>query len=95
MSREKVTGENNIIAKTTHFVHYKHYIGNNVEDHLKAFFFFAFLGPHPQRMEVPRLGVQPPELQLLAYAIATAMQDLSHICDLCYSSWQSMLDTYH
>ena len=35
-------------------------------------------------MEVPRLGVQS-ELQLLAYAIATAMWDLSHICDLYHS----------
>ena len=32
-------------------------------------------------MEVPRLGVEL-ELQLLAYAIAIAMPDLSHICDL-------------
>ena len=32
-------------------------------------------------MEVPRLGVQL-ELQLLAYAAATTMWDLSHICDL-------------
>ena len=24
---------------------------------LKNFFFFAFLGPHPRDMEVPRLGV--------------------------------------
>ena len=29
------------------------------------FFFFSFLGPHPQHMEVPRLGVKS-ELQLLA-----------------------------
>ena len=32
-------------------------------------------------MEVPSLGVKS-ELQLLAYATATAMPDLSHICDL-------------
>ena len=38
-------------------------------------------------MEVPRLGVRS-ELQLLAYATATAMQDLSYICDLHHSSWQ-------
>ena len=39
-------------------------------------------------MEVPpRLGVKS-ELQLLVYAIATAMQDPSHICDLHYSSQQ-------
>ena len=34
-------------------------------------FFFIFLGPHPQHMEVPRLGI---ELEL-AYTIVTAMQD--------------------
>ena len=32
-------------------------------------------------MEVARLGVEL-ELQLLAYATATAAQDLSHVCDL-------------
>jgi len=32
-------------------------------------------------MEVPRLGVRS-ELQLQAYTTATAMLDLSHICDL-------------
>ena len=37
-------------------------------------------------MEVPRLGVQS-ELQLPAYATATAMQDPCGICDLHYSSW--------
>ena len=40
-------------------------------------------------MEVPRLGVKS-ELQLPAYttATATAMQNLSHICDLNHSSGQ-------
>ena len=37
-------------------------------------------------MEVPRLGVEL-ELQLPAYATATAMPDPSHICDLHHSSW--------
>ena len=37
---------------------------------------FCFLGLHPQHMEVPRLRVQS-ELQLLAYATATATQDSS------------------
>ena len=38
-------------------------------------------------MEVPRLGVKP-ELQLLAYATATATRDLSLVCDLhCSSQW--------
>ena len=45
-----------------------------------AQFFFAILGPHPQHMEVPRLGVES-ELPLLAYATATATQDLSQVCD--------------
>ena len=36
-------------------------------------------------MEVPRLGVEL-ELQLPAYATATAMPDLSHVCDLHHSS---------
>ena len=35
------------------------------------FYFFVFLGPHLQYMEVPRLGVES-ELQLPAYATATA-----------------------
>ena len=38
-------------------------------------------------MEVPRLGVEF-ELHLPAYTSATAMRDLSHICDLHCSSWQ-------
>ena len=54
---------------------------------LSFFFFFCFLGPHPWYMEVLVLGVKS-ELQPPAYATATAMQDLSHICDLHHSSWQ-------
>ena len=38
-------------------------------------------------MEVPRLGVQS-ELQLLAYAIATATWDPSNVCELGHSSQQ-------
>ena len=38
-------------------------------------------------MEVPRLGVEL-ELQLLAYATATATQDPNHVCDLHHSSQQ-------
>ena len=41
-------------------------------------------------MEVPRLGVKC-ELQLLAYTIATATLDLSCVCDLYSSSWQSWI----
>ena len=46
-----------------------------------------FLGLHVQRMEVPRWGVEW-ELQLPAYATATAMQEPSHVCDLHHSSQQ-------
>ena len=46
-----------------------------------SFFFFVFLGPHPQHMEVPRPEVES-ELQLPAYTSATATPDLSRICDL-------------
>ena len=45
------------------------------------------LGLKPQHMEIPRLGVES-ELQLLACATATAMEDLSHVCDLRHSSRQ-------
>ena len=49
--------------------------------------FFFFLGLHVQWMEVPRLGVES-ELQLQAYATATATWGPSHICGLCCSLWQ-------
>ena len=56
--------------------------------YLKNFFWsFVPLGLHPWHMEVPRLGVQL-ELLLPAYARATAMPDLSRICDLHHSSPQ-------
>ena len=51
------------------------------------FFSFYFLGPHPEHMEVPRLGVES-ELQLSAYARATATPDPSLIFDLHHSSQQ-------
>ena len=51
------------------------------------FLSFVFLGPHLQHMEVPRLGVES-ELQLPAYARATATPDLSHVCIQHHSSWQ-------
>ena len=52
-----------------------------------SFFFFVFLGPHPQHMEVPRPEVES-ELQLPACPTATAMPDRSRICDLHRSSRQ-------
>ena len=42
----------------------------------EIFFFFVFLGLHPWHMEVTKRGVKS-ELQLLAYATATAMPYLS------------------
>ena len=51
------------------------------------FFFFFFLVLYLQHMEVPRLEFES-NLQLLAYAIVTAMWYLSHICDLQYRSGQ-------
>ena len=50
------------------------------------FFFFVILGLHPWPMEAPRLGVKL-ELQLPAYATATATPDLSHVCNLHCSLW--------
>ena len=41
-------------------------------------------------MEIPRLGVEL-ELQLPAYATATATWALSHICHLHHSSWHSQI----
>ena len=54
---------------------------------LPFFLLFAFLQPHLQCMEVPRLGFES-ELQLPAYTTATAMPDLSRVCDLHHSSQQ-------
>ena len=49
------------------------------------YLFSVFLGPHPQHMEVPRLGVGS-ELQLPAYATATVTRDPSLIFNLHHSS---------
>ena len=55
-----------------------------------SFFFFSFLGPHLRHMEIPGLGVQSERL-LPTYTTATAAPDLSHICELHYSSWQRQI----
>ena len=52
--------------------------------------YFAFLGLHLQQMEVPRLETKL-ELQLLAYASATAMRDPWHVCNLHPSSQQHQI----
>ena len=46
--------------------------------HQYIYLFIVFLGLHLWHMEVPGLGVES-QMQLLAYAIATATQDLSHV----------------
>ena len=52
------------------------------------FFFLVFLGPYPQYMEVPRLGVR---LELQRPAYTTATRDPSHVCDLHHSSRQRQI----
>ena len=47
-------------------------------------------GSHLQHMQVPRLGVEL-EVQVLAYAIATATRDPSRIWDPYHSSWQCQI----
>ena len=53
----------------------------------KFFVLFCFLGPHLRHMEVPRRGIES-EPRLPAYTKATAMPDLSGVCDLHHSSQQ-------
>ena len=53
------------------------------------FNFFVSLGPYLRHMEVPRL-----ELQLPAYTTATAMQDLSCLCDTAVHSNAGSLTYY-
>ena len=59
-------------------------------DNFKYQTFFFFLGPHLRHVEVPRLGVQL-DLQLQATTTATAMPDLSCICNLCHSLRQHQI----
>ena len=54
------------------------------------YFYFFVLEPHPWHMEVPRLGVHS-ELQLPAYATATATRDPSCDCDLHHNSRQCQI----
>ena len=60
---------------------------NQKDFYCRFLLFFGFIGPHPQHMEVPRLGVKS-KLQLPAIATAIAMPDLSHVCSLHHSSRQ-------
>ena len=54
------------------------------------FILFCFLGLRPRHMEVSRLGVGS-ELQLVAYATATATWNPSLICNLYHSSQQHQI----
>ena len=49
-----------------------------------------FQGLHPWHMDIPKLGVKS-DLELPAYATATAMPDSSRICELHHSSWQCQI----
>ena len=49
--------------------------------------FVLFLWPHLRHKEAPRFGAEL-ELQLPAYATATAIQGLSYTCDPCHSLQQ-------
>ena len=49
----------------------------------------VFLRLHLRHVKVPRLGVELEQPQQ-AYATATAMPDLTHICDQHHSSWQHL-----
>ena len=49
----------------------------------RFFFIFTFSLPHLGHRDVPRLGAES-ELHLPAYTTATAMPDLSRICDLSF-----------
>ena len=53
-------------------------------------FIYCFLGLHTWHMKVPRLGVES-ELQLPAYATATATQGLSCACDRHHSSRKCLI----
>ena len=57
---------------------------------LTFFVLFCFLGLHLRHMEVSRLGVES-ELYLPVYTTATALWDLSHICDLHRGSQQCQI----
>ena len=51
------------------------------------FLFFCFWGPHPQHIDVPKLGVES-ELRPLVYTTSTATPDPSRVWDLHHGSQQ-------
>ena len=65
----------------------KYAAGRGLNNCFLSFFFFP---PHLKHMDIPGPGVEL-ELQLPAYTTTTAMQGLSHICDLHRSLRQSWI----
>ena len=56
-----------------------------------CFVLFFILGPHLRHMEVPRITATAMEWQPLACTTATAMPDLSHICNPCHRLQQCQI----
>ena len=56
----------------------------------QIFFFFSILRAQLWHMEVSKLGDES-ELQLLAFTIATATPDPSHVSDLHWNLWQCQI----
>ena len=79
--------KNSIYSKHLKILDLGDYLHKVTSTEHSGVFFFRFLQPNPQHMEVPRLGVEL-ELQLMAYTTATATQNLSHVCNLHHSSQQ-------
>ena len=50
-------------------------------------YIYIYFRAAPEAYRGSRLGVKS-EMELLAYATATAMQDLSHVTELHHSLWQ-------
>ena len=53
------------------------------------FLFFFSLGLHLWHMEIPRLGTKS-KLQLPAYAMVTATQDLNLVCTVAHCNARSL-----
>ena len=84
---EDPTGSHNQVQLQNTYTSPEEYLSYTLKN---IYSFFSFLWPHLQDMEVPRLEVES-ELQILAQATATAMWDLSCICNLHPSSWQQWI----
>ena len=79
----EVRDETHILMDTSQIC--SHCAGARIPRFLMYLIFTFFLCPHLWHIEVPKLRVES-ELQLSAYATATAMPNPRHICNLCRSS---------